>query len=214
MVKKSFYLLKKWLSFAKFKRMWRRNNFHNETKVINQSFQISKVSVGKRTYGELDIISWGQPGEELKIGNYVSIAPGVKFLLGGNHFYQGLTTYPFKVKTGLVNNEAISKGPIFVGDDVWIGMEALIMSGVTIGQGAIVAARSVVTKDVPAYAIVAGNPAQVIKYRFSQSVIEKLQGFDWVSISEKDIKENLALLYTPIDENNIDEILSSLNHNI
>lgn len=93
-------------------------------------------------------------------------------------------------------------------------MEALIMSGVTIGQGAIVAARSVVTKDVPAYAIVAGNPAQVIKYRFSQSVIEKLQRFDWASISEKDIKENLALLYTPIDENNIDEILSSLNHNI
>lgn len=82
--------------------------------------------------------------------------------------------------------EAYSNGPIVVSDDVWSGIDTMVMSGVTIGQGAVVAARSVVVKDVPPYAIVGGNPAKIIKYRFSSEIIEKLLKVNFKKLNKKE----------------------------
>lgn len=153
--------------------IWRQRNAHNQT-VIRNLFDFEKVRVGQATYGPLNIQEWGHPDEQLTIGHYVSISEGVTFLLGGNHPYQGITTFPVKVKYLGHAKEAQTKGAITVGDDVWLGHNSMVMSGVKISQGAVVAAGSVVTKDVPAYAIVAGNPARIIKYRFPELVIQKL----------------------------------------
>ena len=100
------------------------------------------------------------------IGNYISIAQNVHFLLDVEHFANHISTYPFKVKLlHSQKSESFSKGDIIIDDDVWIGYGATILSGVRIGQGAVVATGAVVTSDVPPYAIVGGVPAKVIKYR-------------------------------------------------
>jgi acetyltransferase-like isoleucine patch superfamily enzyme len=188
-----------------FKIKWRKLNKHNFTTAAN-IFPIDKVSVGKMTYGPLNIYSWNNEDEGLIIGNFVSIASGVKFLLGGNHRIDTLSTYPFKVKILGEKTEATTKGKIIVEDDVWIGMDAMILSGVTIGKGAVVAARSVVTKDVPPYAIVAGNPARIIRYRFDKSLIQKLENIDMKEFDMKFVKENIDYLYKTFDENVYNEL--------
>lgn len=174
--------------------LWRKINAHNETTIKNM-FDFDKVTVGKSTYGALHVYQWGHSDEKLEIGHYVSIADDVTFLLGGNHSYTGITTFPVKVKLLGHVHEAQTKGPIFVGDDVWIGHHALILSGVHIGQGAIVAAGSVVSKDVPAYAIVAGNPARVIKYRFPKDMIDRLIRINYKMISVQQMSELGNALY-------------------
>jgi serine acetyltransferase len=97
-----------------------------------------------------------------------------------------------------------------LGDDVWLGENVMVLSGVKIGKGAVVAAASVVVKDVPPYAIVGGNPAKVIKYRFSPEIIEKLMVTDLTKLSANSIKENIDLLYSELNENNVDEIIRIL----
>ena len=108
-------------------------------------------------------------------------------------------TYPFKVKVLGEEKEAVSKGPIIIGDDVWIGMDSLILSGVTVGRGSVIGARSVVTKDVPPYAIVAGNPARIIKYRFSEEMIDKLSSLEISGIKEVITESNVEYFYTSLD---------------
>ena len=112
--------------------------------------------MGKATYGELNVVQFAN-SHCLKIGDFVSIAQEVVFLLDSEHYTKHLSTFPFKVKyLGVEKEEAFGKGDIIVDDDVWLGFRSTIMSGVHIGQGAIVAAGSLVTKDVPPYAIVGG----------------------------------------------------------
>ena len=186
------------------KRKWRKRNLHNFTTAEN-IFPIEKVSVGKYTYGPLNILHYGNNAEQIKIGNFCSIAKDVKFILGGEHEYVTLSTYPFK-RMILNSNviEAKSKGPIIIGDDVWIGYGSIILSGVTIGQGAIIGAGSIVSKDVPPYAIYAGN--RIVKYRFDANTIEKLLNFDFSSLDEFEIQNNIDLLYSKIDDNFFDSI--------
>lgn len=100
-----------------------------------------------------------------------------------------------------------------VGDDVWIGLNAIVLSGVHIGQGAVIAAGAVVTKDVPPYAIVAGNPARIIKKRFSEEIILKLLTLDYGKIDAQNIKRNIEYLYNEITQDNVDKILSLLPDN-
>lgn len=111
---------------------------------------------------------------------------------------------------GLEIREARSKGSIVIKDDVWVGANSLILSGVTIGQGAVVAAGSVVTKDVPPYAIVGGNPAKIIRYRFEEKIIKKLLKIDYSKINPDKIIPNIKYWYEQVTEKNIDELLGKI----
>ncbi|MGG0591310.1 CatB-related O-acetyltransferase [Priestia megaterium] len=200
-------MIKRIVSLYSFKKKWRQNNTHNDTSV-NKIFPLNVVEVGIKSYGPLEVHYWGADNEKLTIGNYVSIASGVQFLLGGNHRHDTFSTYPFKVKMLGYSKEAWSKGPIVVADDVWIGTNAMIMSGVTIGKGAVIAAGSIVTKDVPPYAIVGGNPAKLIKYRFDEEVRNELLKFDFSQINEEFVRSNQNELYEKLDQNILGEILN------
>lgn len=126
-------------------------------------------------------------GDKLIIGRFCAIAEGARFIMNGaNHVLGGFSTYPFNIfgqgwERGFDEESwrREIRGDTVIGNDVWIGYDTLIMPGVKIGDGAIVAARSVVVKDVPPYTIVGGNPAQVIKQRFSSEVIAKLLEIKW-----------------------------------
>lgn len=125
-------------------------------------------------------------GDKLVIGKFCALARGVKFIMNGaNHPLSGLSTYPFWIFGGGWENsmppksELPFKGDTRVGNDVWIGYDALIMPGVNIGNGAIISSRSVVTRDVPAYSVVGGNPAAVIKMRFEPEQIARLEALRW-----------------------------------
>lgn len=191
--------------------LWRLANPHNYVNLrsIANPSTLAKIQVGRKSYGDLNILDFGHESEYLEVGSFVSIAADVHFLLGGEHPYTGLSTYPFKALY-LGKREAQTKGAIRIKDDVWIGYGALILSGVTIGQGAVVSAGSVVTKDVPAYGIVGGNPARIIKYRFESNIIEKLINFDFSIIKDEHISILEKTLYTKIDEDNVDEILQNV----
>ena len=192
---------------AVFKVKWRDNNLHNET-VAENIFPIKKVSVGVGTYGGIRAYSFGNDAEYLCIGNYCSIAGEVVFLLGGNHNYKTISTFPFGLKVyGKGSGKgADTKGAIIVEDDVWIGHHALILSGVTLGQGCIIAAGSIVAKNVPAYAIYVND--KVIKYRFSENVVLKLKRFSFDMNNEK--LELFSKYYRmEINDNNIDDIMNN-----
>jgi acetyltransferase-like isoleucine patch superfamily enzyme len=133
----------------------------------------------------------------LKVGKYCSISNSVTFILGLEHKPEWLTTYPFSVVEADCRNYSYpikTNGDIVVGNDVWIGYEALILSGVHIGDGAVIGARTVVAKDVPPYSIVVGNPGKVIKYRFSPEVVEQLLRLKWWDRSEEWINQNMNCL--------------------
>ena len=189
MIKDVLLLVLRFWKVQWFKSEWRYKNRHNFTvasnSVSDNFFPLNKVSVGKYTYGPLRVFSYSPKDEGLKIGSYCPIAEDVKFMLGGGHNYHTLFTYPFMQKfKGL--DEAESKGKIIVEDDVWIGAGAMILSGVKIGQGAVIAAGSVVVNSVAPYSIVGGVPAKLIKYRFDLQTIDVLKKVH-VGAIEKDI---------------------------
>ena len=140
--------------------------------------------------------------DRLNIGKFCSIACGAKFLFNSaNHSMESLSTYPFPLffeEWGLDRNDVAdawdNKGDIIIGNDVWIGYEAVILSGVTIGDGAIIGARAVVTRDVPPYTIVGGVPAKAIKKRFSEDTISSLLSLQWWDWSQEKIAENIAAI--------------------
>lgn len=136
---------------------------------------------------------------KLVIGKFCAIAAETKFIMTGDHKLDGFSTYPFPIfGQGWEDAYNISdlpvKGDIIVGNDVWFGYDSLIMNGVTIGNGAIIATRAVVVKDVPAYSIVAGNPARVVKMRFDDKTIERLQKIAWWDWDIEKITKNLKLI--------------------
>ena len=140
--------------------------------------------------------------DKLIIGKFCSIACGTKFLFNSaNHRMNSLSTYPFTLffeEWGLDRQDVAdswdNKGDIIIGNDVWIGYEAVILTGVTIGDGAIVGTRAVVTKDVPPYTIVGGVPARPIKKRFSEETIEKLLELQWWDWPPEKLAENIDLI--------------------
>lgn len=140
-------------------------------------------------------------GDKLIIGKFCAIARDVKFIMNGaNHKMDGVTTYPFQIfgngwqKVMPEMSDLPYKGDTIIGNDVWIGYDALIMPGVKIGDGAIISSRSVVVKDVEPYSVVGGNPAQCIKYRFKPEVITLLESISWWDWSIEKITENLEIL--------------------
>lgn len=165
---------------------------------LNKQFENmdENVSVDDYTYGNFQIFSWDN-NTKLKIGKFCSIADGVKFLLGGEHRTDFITTYPFNAlleNFNYIEGHPHTKGDIYVGNDVWIGRDAKILSGVKINDGAVVGANSLVTKDVPDYAIVAGNPAKIIKYRFNDNIVKKLLDIKWWDFKEEELVKAIPLL--------------------
>ena len=155
-----------------------------------------QIQVGEYTYYddpdaalefERDALLYGYGPERLIIGRYCAIASGVRFIMSGaNHADLGPSTFPFGIFGGIwaertmdLVMSAESRGDTVVGNDVWLGYRALVMPGVAIGDGAVVAAASVLTSDVPPYAIVGGNPARVLRRRFEDDEIERLLRAAW-----------------------------------
>ncbi len=192
-----------------FRKKWRKKNRNNTTIAMNV-FPIDDVSVGNFTYGYLRILC-NNCGTKCIIGNYCSIGPDTIIVLNAEHNTSTLSTFPFKVKVLGEVSESISKGNIIIEDDVWIGCRAIILSGVRIGQGAVIAAGAVVTKDIPPYAIVAGNPAKIIRYRFSDDIIKNLQNLDIGKINKQFCKNFSRELY--ININNVERPLDFIKNN-
>ena len=140
--------------------------------------------------------------DKLVIGKFCSIACGAKFIFtSANHTLKSLSTYPFPIffeEWGMDSTNIAdawdNKGDIVIGNDVWIGYEAVILSGVTVGDGAIIGTRAVVTKDVPPYTIVGGVPARHIRRRFDEETVAKLMELKWWEWSDEKIKENLSAI--------------------
>lgn len=177
---------------------WRMRNAHNETK-IRLITKLDLIEVGRFTYGYLAVVNAGR-NHKLYIGDYCSIAYDVTFIVQGEHNMDRVSTFPYRVKIlSEKTYEAESKGDIIIGDDVWIGQGATILSGVRVGQGAVIAAGAMVTEDVPPYAIVAGMPAKIKKYRFSKEVREYLNTLDYKSLSKKLLECHISDMYIPIN---------------
>ena len=167
----------------------------------------------RHTYGVENLIvrSWGEDAE-LYIGSFTSIADNVEVFLGGNHRTDWITTYPF----GHIGNwkwhgkgHPATKGDVVIGNDCWLGSGCTIMSGVTIGDGAIVSAKAVVTKDIPPYCIAAGNPARVVKQRFTDEQIARLLDCPWWQLTDEEIEELIPLLCS----DRVEELIERLARN-
>ncbi len=154
----------------------------------------SAYIIGAHSYGvdgSPHILTWADTAT-LTIGAFCSFAEGSKILLASEHRPEWITTYPLPLLNHDLPNiqECVgTKGDVIIGSDVWVGMHAIILSGVTIGDGAVIGAGAIVTKDVEPYAIVAGNPARLIRFRFEPEVCNALQKIAWWNWPIEKIKE-------------------------
>ncbi len=163
--------------------------------------------IGRWSYGDPDVQSWGE-GVGLTIGSFCSMAPGVKILLGGEHRPDWATTFPFNVLWEAardITGHPMTKGDVVIGNDVWLGTDATILSGVVIGDGAVVAAGAVVASDVDPYAIVAGNPARLVRHRFSPPVVARFLTLRWWDWTDDEIARMLPRMLSPDVEGFLDE---------
>jgi acetyltransferase-like isoleucine patch superfamily enzyme len=155
------------------------------------------IQVGEYTYGT-PTVRWLAGDIRLVIGKFCSIGSNVSFMMGGNHRTDFVSTYPFAALKsdwpGATGIMPTSKGDVVVGNDVWFGTGAMVMSGVTIGDGACIGACAVVTKDVPPYTIVAGNPAKPIRKRFEDDVIATLLRMRWWDWPQERIRQHIDVI--------------------
>jgi acetyltransferase-like isoleucine patch superfamily enzyme len=152
--------------------------------VFQRCLRSGRATIGQGSYGEPQVhIFYGDNSTRLRIGAYCSIGSDVRVILGGEHRTDWVTTSPLRILHGLpragTDGHPHSKGDVTIANDVWIGTGATILSGVTIGNGAVIGAASVVTRDVPPYAIVAGNPAGIVRYRFTPEICRALERIAW-----------------------------------
>ena len=167
---------------------------------LNSHIDDERIIVGEYTYFDTRItFGLWQSEDEVRIGRFCSLAKNITIFGGGEHITSRTTTFPFVLlfaesrPQSLVDGQ--NKGVTVVGHDVWIGVGATIMSGVKIGNGAVIGAKAVVAKDIPDYAIAVGNPAKVIRYRFKPQTIERLITLSWWNWNLSKILANLDLLY-------------------
>lgn len=192
---------------------WRLLNNHNNTSLGKYVPDLNKIKVGKYSYGEINVESFDNCDEKLCIGSFVSIASNVLFILGGNHQINTFTTFPIKTIFLKFSPEldAQTKGEIVVEDEVWIGANVIIMSGVKIGMGAIIAAGSVVTKDVQPFSIVGGNPAKFIKWRIPSDLIEERKKINLINFDIELIKKETNIFYRVLNKDILNAILEIKN---
>lgn len=161
--------------------------------------QGEQFEIGDYTYGRPEVYGLNQ-GAVLRVGKYCSFAGDVKIFLGDNHRMDWLSTFPFPAFAddwpAVRGNRDYfySKGDVVIGNDVWVGQEAFILSGVTIGHGAVLGARAVVTRNVDPYTIVAGNPAKVIRKRFPEATIATMLELAWWDWPVEVVRENVQVL--------------------
>lgn len=206
--------------------------FPNEYKTscfIKNVVKASNISIGDYTYYDDDnhpeafekkniLFNYPEFGDHLIIGKFCQIASGTTFIMGpANHRISSVTTYPFNVFGGAWQEHTPDhmsqlpfKGDTIIGNDVWIGRECVIMPGVKIGDGAIIAAYSVVTKDVEAYSVVGGNPAKFIKKRFDDELISLLLKVKWWDFEPDKLVSFLPLLCDP----NLDKVKQVLQKEV
>lgn len=165
---------------------------------LDERPDLKAFDVGRYSWGHL-VLTNRTPGSVLTIGQFCSFAYGTRIVLGGEHHADWVTTYrftayePFRDLYGKPD-ATVTGGHVTIGNDVWTGHDALILSGVTIGDGAVIGAGSVVRQDIPPYAIVAGNPARVAGFRFQPEQIEALRRIAWWDWSEERIVQSLDLM--------------------
>lgn len=158
-------------------------------------------TVGAHSYGKPTLMIYDAGNAYCTIGKYCSIGDQVCISIGGDHPTHYVSTFPFRVQWKLPGAYAdgipCTKGDVTIGNDVWIGNKALILSGVTIGDGAVIGAHAVVAKDVPPYAVAVGNPARVVKYRFTPEVIRRLLAVRWWDWPDSEVVDAVGLLSSP-----------------
>lgn len=191
------------------------NEYHTSC-FIRNVITAPNIEVGEYTYYDDPVdpagfeknnvlFNWPEFGDRLVIGKFCAIASGAKFIMGpANHRLSSVSTYPFHVFGGAWAEQSPPhldqlprKGDIVLGNDVWIGRESVILPGVKIGDGAIVAAHSVVTKDVPPYAVAGGNPARLLKMRFDEELIALLRRFRWWNLPPEELAAFIPFLCDP-----------------
>ena len=162
-----------------------------------------KIIIGGHTYN-LPIVAFGKTKDCFITGKFCSLASDATILFP-NHRTDWITTYPFPTpefkdiwpEAQDIKDYSTAKGNVVLGNDVWVGAKVIILSGVTIGDGAVIGAGSVVVKDVPSYAVVVGNPAKVVKYRFDEETIKKILKLKWWDWSDEKIAKNVHVLCSP-----------------
>lgn len=174
---------------------------------INRSNMIVDATIGAYSYTGMNTVI-----KHADIGKFCSISWNVS-ISGGGHNYHYMTPHPFihLPSFGIVNNKTdLEIKKISIGNDVWIGMNSCILQGLSIGDGAVIGAGSVVTKDVPSYAIVAGNPAKIMKYRFTDRMITKLLSLKWWNLPKDVLADNIACFQSELTEDQLDQLIDSL----
>ena len=179
--------------------------FYTKNILIGDNYRI-----GEFTYGRPKVIAFTKD-TRLIIGKFCSIAANVKIVLGADHRMDWVSTYPFPALGKIwpeaqgVQGHPASKGDVVIGNDVWIAEGAVILSGVNIGDGAVIGSQAVVSKDVPPYAVVSGNPARLVKMRFDEDTIKKLLQIQWWNWPVEKVRAHMQLICSQ----KIDEFLTT-----
>lgn len=165
----------------------------------NEDQHPALMTFGPGSYLMSGTIECGVFERHVLVGRYSSLAENLTFNIGQNHNYRNITTYPFENLRHLENGDhqnhaAGNRGQIIIGNDVWIGDNVCLMGGVRIGNGAVIGANAVVAKDIPPYAVAVGNPARVVKYRFDEETIRRLQKIKWWNWPLEKIEAHRAFL--------------------
>ena len=179
-----------------FKKKKKIRFFRQSEKFLNK---YPEYTIGHGSYCDnLSVSDWDE-GTTLNIGSYCSISSNVQIFLGGHHRTDWVSTYPFPafVPTAKhIKDYGGTNGDVIIGSDVWICANVTILSGVTVGHGAVLAGSSVVTRDVAPYSVVAGNPARHIKYRFSDEIVQKFLEVKWWNWPVEEVIENPDIFCT------------------
>ncbi len=188
-------------------RLFRKRLFYTRDQIKGEQF-----SIGEFTYGTPDIMNFDQK-TKFTVGKYCSFGANVSILLGGEHRTDLATTFPFTEvpepfpETASITGMTGSKGDITIGNDVWLGFGATILSGCTIGNGAVIGAGALICRDVQPYSIMGGNPAKVIRMRFNDETIARLQKLAWWNWEAEKVQRNVLLLC----DDDIESLLTAHN---